>query len=356
MTSAPDAGSGPQRVLVAMSGGVDSSAAAALLHAAGHDVVGVTMKLWGGESDTGCCSVSDVDDARRVADHLGIDHYTFGFADDFEAHVVAPYVAAHAAGRTPNPCVECNRHLKFDRLLARADALGFDLVATGHHARIVTTASGALRVARGADAAKDQSYVLHMLGQSQLNRLTFPLGDLTKDEVRSMAAELGLRTAEKPDSQDVCFITTTNGRGGFLGRRMAFTPGRVVDQDGREVGSVDAVELVTIGQRRGLHLAGNDAPRYVSKVDVSSATVTVGSAGDLLDNSLTVTNVTWADAPVAGLLAVQCSAHGAPRPASIHLDGNDIVVCWAKPEPRVAPGQSIVFYAGDEVLGGGIAA
>lgn len=187
--------------MVMMSGGVDSSVAAALLQQAGHEVVGVTMKLWGGPSDTGCCAVSDVDDARRVADRLGIEHHVFNFGDDFERDVVEPYVADHAAGRTPNPCIECNRHLKFDRLFRRADALGFATVATGHHARVVATADGP-RLARGADAAKDQSYVLHVLDESVLSRLILPLGAMTKADVRRIAADLDLRTAHKPESQD----------------------------------------------------------------------------------------------------------------------------------------------------------
>ena len=186
-------------------------------------MTGVTLRLWGGESDSGCCSVSDVDDARRVADHLGLDHHVFNFGPDFERHVVEPYVRDHRAGRTPNPCIECNRHLKFDRLLRRADQLGFDAVATGHHARIAGRA-GRLRVARGADPGKDQSYVLHMLDQATLARTLFPIGGLTKDRVRAMAAELGLRTAAKPDSQDVCFITSAEGRAAFLGRRTAAHP------------------------------------------------------------------------------------------------------------------------------------
>ena len=179
------AGSNPrQRVLVAMSGGVDSSVAAALLQEAGYDVAGVTMKLWGGPSDTGCCSVSDVDDARWVADQLGLQHHVFNFGDDFDRHVVAPYVADHAAGRTPNPCVECNRHLKFDRLVRRAEALGFDMVATGHHARVAATDDGP-RIARGADAAKDQSYVLHMLAEAVLGPVAAASGG--DDQARGAA-------------------------------------------------------------------------------------------------------------------------------------------------------------------------
>ncbi len=213
------AGGGGVKVLVAMSGGVDSSVAAARLLAGGHEVVGVTMKLWGGESDTGCCSVSDVDDARRVAQQLGVPHHVWNFGDEFEAQVVAPYVDAHRRGVTPNPCVECNRHLKFDRLLRRADAVGFDAVATGHHARVRDAAPTAPAAwPAGADPAKDQSYVLYVLGQTELARTLLPVGDMTKDEVRAEAAALGLRTADKPDSQDVCFVTSTAGRAGFLGR------------------------------------------------------------------------------------------------------------------------------------------
>ncbi len=339
------------QVLVAMSGGVDSSVAAALLAAAGHDVVGVTMKLWGGPSDSGCCSISDVDDARRVADQLGIDHHVFNFGDEFEAEVVEPYVAAHARGDTPNPCVECNRHLKFDRLLRRAAALGFDQVATGHHARVVEGGDGTRLVGRGADEAKDQSYVLYMLGQAELARVRFPVGHLTKDQVRERATDLDLRTATKPDSQDVCFITSHEGRAGFLRERLALTPGRVVDPSGAVVGSVPSVELVTVGQRKGLGLAGGTPARYAVSVDVDSATVVAGAAADLSTDRVELSEIVWADGPVEGPVMAQVSAHGRPAPASIA----DAVVTWDEPRRRVAPGQSVVLYDGDLVLGGGIA-
>jgi tRNA-specific 2-thiouridylase len=338
-------------VLVAMSGGVDSSVAAARLVDEGHDVVGVTMKLWGGESDTGCCSVSDVDDARRVAQQLGIDHVVFNFTEDFDRHVVEPYVADHGRGLTPNPCVECNRHLKFDRLLERAAVLGFDAVATGHHARVVA-ADGRFRLERGADRAKDQSYVVHMLGQDALCRIRFPVGDITKDDVRRQATALGLRTAVKPDSQDVCFITRAGGRADFLARRVGLHPGRVVDTAGNEIGHVAAVELVTIGQRRGLGGDGGLEPRYAVAVDVPGATVTVGESHELLVDRTAVESLTWVDGPVTGSVLVQCSAHGAPRPGRLAADGT---IEWAQPERRVAPGQSVVFYdeADRVVLGGG---
>lgn len=341
-----------ERVLVAMSGGVDSSVAAALLVEAGHDVVGATLKLWGGPSDSGCCSVADVDDARAVARRLGIEHHVFNFGDAFDEHVVAPYVAEHARGRTPNPCIECNRHLKFDRLLRRADALGFDAVATGHHARIVEHPDGTRRVARGADPAKDQSYVVHVLTAGALRRVRFPVGHLRKADVRTEAARLGLVTADKPDSQDVCFITATGGRATFLGDRITTRPGRVVDASGATVGAVPAIELVTLGQRRGLGLAGGGDPQYVTGVDVASATVTVGGEDDLLVTRVALTDLAWVGLPEGGPLLAQVSAHGSPRPCRV--EGTSI--SFDEPVRRVAPGQSVVLYDGDIVVGGGIAA
>ncbi len=343
------------RVMVAMSGGVDSSVAAALLRDEGHDVVGVTLKLWGGESDTGCCSVSDVDDARRVAQQLGIDHHVFNFGDDFARHVVGPYVEAHAAGRTPNPCVECNRHLKFDRLLDRADALGFDAVATGHHARIVQKADGSRRVARGADADKDQSYVLHMLDQHQLARTLLPVGAMTKADVRHAAADLGLRTATKPDSQDVCFITSSAGRAGFLAERLDLHPGVVVDGDDREVGRVDAVELVTVGQRKGLGVSGSGERRFAVSVDVPRRRVVIGAEADLDCDATPLDDLAWVDGEVPGEVLVQTSAHGRPSPAHVTGDADVIEVQWSAAHRRVAAGQSVVLYLGDEVVGSGIA-
>jgi len=339
-------------VLVAMSGGVDSSVAAALLAEAGHEVTGVTLKLWGGESDSGCCSVSDVEDARRVAAQLGIPHYIFNFAEDFERQVVGPYVGEYGAGRTPNPCVECNRSIKFGRLLDRADAMGFDAVATGHHARVQRRDDGRHRLVRGADRAKDQSYVLYMLGQHQLERVLLPVGDLTKAEVRTRARELGLRTAAKPESMDVCFITR-GGRERFLAARAPAAAGPVVDAIGREVGRHDGITGFTVGQRRGLGVAAGER-RYVVDVDAATATVTIGGRDDLLRAEVRIDALSFverAPAPDRSVL-VQVRAHGTP--VGGHLD--DDRVRFDEPQPRVAPGQVVALYDGDTLLGGGIAA
>ena len=335
------------RMLVAMSGGVDSSVAAARLLAEGHDVTGVTLKLWGGESDSGCCSVSDVEDARRVAAQLGIPHYTFNLADDFAATVVGPYVDAHAAGLTPNPCVECNRSIKFGRLLERAEAIGFDALATGHHARIVGDTLG-----RGRDRAKDQSYVLYMLTRSELPRLRLPVGEMTKAEVRAEAAALGLRTADKAESMEVCFITK-GGRERFLADRGAMRPGDVVDTTGQVLGHHDGAAAFTVGQRRGLGVATGER-RYVLDVDTARGTVTIGPFDDLLCDEVRVRGLTFVSGqrpPATETVLVQARAHGSPFEG--HLEGD--VVRFTRPQPRVAPGQVVALYSGDTLLGGGLA-
>lgn len=350
------------RVLVAMSGGVDSSVAAALMLQQGHEVVGATMKLWGGPSDSGCCSVADVEDARRVCQQLGVDHHVFNFTSEFERQVIAPYVAAHGQGRTPNPCISCNAHLKFDRFLQRAGQLGFDAIVTGHHAR-VTHADGLWELRRGADEAKDQSYVLYMLGQAELAQLCLPIGDMTKDHVRALAATHGLRTAAKPDSQDVCFISKVGGRESFLSQRIPVREGRLVARDGEEVGTVDALELVTVGQRRGLGLLTASRPerRYVLGVDLPSRTATVGTLDELLVDRVEVDRLSWCAGPVAGgtALEAQFSAHGKPVPAHWDSDDRSGAVVLGQRVRRVAPGQAVVLYrqhtGGDVVLGGGTA-
>ncbi len=342
------------RVLVAMSGGVDSSLAAALLGEQGHEVVGATLKLWGGAGDSGCCSLADVTDARRVADHLGIDHHVFNFEERFTAEVVDPYVAAHADGRTPNPCVECNRSIKFGELAARAERLGFERLATGHHAR-VGREGGAPTLRRGVDRAKDQSYVLSVLERGPLERVLFPIGEMTKDEVRAAARRRGLRTADKPDSQDVCFISAgQGGRHSFLGGRIPLHDGKVLDsRDGEQLGNVAALELLTLGQRRGVGIASGER-RYVVDLDVGARTVTLGSEAELLDDTLLLTQRSWTGGPLApgSAVGVQVSAHGSERPARLTEEG----VRFEAPARRAAPGQVVALYRGDAVVGSGIVA
>jgi tRNA-uridine 2-sulfurtransferase len=347
------------RVLVAMSGGVDSSVAAALLVEQGHEVVGATLKLWGGFSDSGCCSVADVDDARRVAQQLGIDHHVFNLTEEFDRLVVTPYVEAHAQGRTPNPCIECNRAIKFDRLLERADRLGFDRLATGHHARV--TSGPSFRLRRGADPEKDQSYVLSMLGQPELARVIFPVGEMTKSAVRAHAARLGLRTAGKPDSQDVCFIGSVEGRQGFLADKLEFHPATVANGRGETVGTVDAVELVTVGQRRGMGHGTDGARRYVVAVDVPARRVTVGSAAEAMTSSVLLpeSTLTWVDEPLAGgdRAVAQVSAHGRPAPCTLDFTEAGLMVRFDRSQRPVAPGQTVALYdpiEPDAVVGAGI--
>jgi len=339
------------KVLVAMSGGVDSSVAAALLREDGHDVTGATLKLWGGASDSGCCSVADVDDARRVAQVLGIDHHVFNYTEEFERHVVAPFVAGHLKGQSPNPCIECNRHIKFDLLFDRAERLGFDAVATGHHAQVMER-GGRRRLVRGADDQKDQSYVLGYLGERELNMLLLPIGHLNKSAVRAEAERLGLRTWDKPDSQDVCFIEASKGREAFLRSRAELTSATIVDvATGETLGESSAAELVTVGQRRGV-LPGRDGEkRYVARVDLIARRVEVGRLEDILVTSLALDDESLSftgDALVDGTsVLVQCSAHGRAQLATLRR-GEGSWLELAAPARPVAAGQSVVMYRVDD--------
>jgi len=341
------------KVLVAMSGGVDSSVAAGLLAEQGHDVVGATLKLWGGASDSGCCSVGDVDDARRVAQMLGIDHHVFNYTDEFERHVVEPFVSGHARGHSPNPCIECNRHIKFDLLFERARRLGFDAVATGHHARVLSR-GGRHFLARGADQAKDQSYVLGYLKEEQLAMLLLPIGTMYKREVRDEAARLGLRTWDKPDSQDVCFIEASRGREAFLRSRIALTPAAIVDATtGEALGSTEVAELMTVGQRRGVTPARDGQRRYVARVSIAERRVEVGRLEEILSSTITLDGLSLSFSHEAlgdaTPVLAQCSAHGRPQAASLRHDGaNGWWLALAAPARPVAAGQSVVLYRADE--------
>ncbi len=334
------------RVLVAMSGGVDSSVAALLLKEEGHEVVGVTLKLWGGVSDSGCCSVSDVEDARFVSHQLGLKHLVFNLADAFGERVVSHYVDTYLAGATPNPCIECNRSIKFDLLLARAVELGFDYLATGHHARIAEI-SGRRRIQRGVDVRKDQSYVIAVMPPGATQRLLLPVGSFTKEEIRRIAAEAGLRTAAKPDSQEVCFIASRSSKEEFLSRYGRLHPARVFDPvSGRTVEDDVPFETVTIGQRRRIGGLGDSMRRYVVGKDPATRTLTVGTADNLLVSELPVarfTDFTGEGGKLAGML--QGSAHGGVVPGDLGPAG----VRFDRPARRIAPGQTVVLYRDDLV-------
>ncbi len=348
------------RVLVAMSGGVDSSVAAARMVDAGHDVVGVHLALSATPGtlrtgSRGCCSKEDAGDARRVADILDIPFYVWDFADRFKEEVIDDFVDSYARGETPNPCVKCNETIKFSALSARALALGFDAVATGHYARL---ADGRLR--RAVDIDKDQSYVLAVLTAEQLRHALFPIGDTPKSEIRAEAARRGLAVAEKPDSHDICFIPSGDTRA-FLGARIGVRPGAVVDAGGAVLAEHDGVHGFTIGQRKGLGIAGpgpDGQPRYVTGIDAATGTVRVGAADDLDVARLTgdkpvFTAGTAPSGPVEGV--VQVRAHGGIAEAVAEVRDGLLIADLRTPIRGVAPGQTMVLYrpdpAGDEVIG-----
>jgi tRNA-specific 2-thiouridylase len=351
------------RVLAAMSGGVDSSVAAALMVERGHEVIGVTLKLWegpNGEAPTaGCCTVSDAEDARRVAAQLDIPYYVLDYTDEFRAAVVDRFVSDYAHGRTPNPCVECNRVVKFDRLVDQAVSFGCDLVVTGHYARVHATEAG-YELLRAVDLDKDQSYVLYMLGQEELARVRFPVGESTKAETRRRAEELGLRTAHKPESQDICFVGERDYRE-FLRERSPdlARPGLLLDTAGDVLGTHGGVIDFTIGQRRGLGVALGER-RYVVDVRPKAGTVVVGRREELLTGGCRVAEVSWVEGRPPGRRDVQVKVRyrSLPVPSRLVPDAAGSrdhlwTVRFVTPQPAVAPGQAAVFYEGDRVLGGG---
>ncbi len=347
------------KVLAAMSGGVDSSVAAARMVDAGHEVVGVHLALSHAPGtlrtgSRGCCSKEDAADARRVADVLGIPFYVWDFADRFKADVIDDFVSSYERGETPNPCVRCNERIKFSALAARAMALGFDAVATGHYARL---SEGRLR--RAVDADKDQSYVLAVLTAEQLRHAVFPIGDTPKPAIRDEAARRGLSVASKPDSHDICFIPSGDTRA-FLGARIGVRPGAVVDAGGSVLARHDGVHGFTIGQRKGLGIAGpgpDGQPRYVTAIDAESGTVRVGTAADLDVWSLTgLRPVFTSGVAPAGLVEceVQVRAHGGVAAGIAGVVDDLLHVALRAPLRGVAPGQTMVVYRpdpdGDEVL------
>jgi tRNA-specific 2-thiouridylase len=350
------------RVLAAMSGGVDSAVAAARAAAAGHDVTGVHLALSSNPSSyrtgaRGCCTLEDARDARRAADVIGIPFYVWDMAERFHADVVEDFVSEYARGNTPNPCLRCNEKIKFSAVLDRAVALGFDAVCTGHHARLERLPeAGLTRIVRSVDAAKDQSYVLAVLTSEQLSRAMFPLGDTTKDQVRTEAADRGLGVADKPDSHDVCFIADGDTRG-FLQRRLGSAPGQIVDADGTVVGAHDGSYGFTIGQRKGLGIdrpTADGRPRFVLSIEPVSRTVTVGPAEALDVLEIEASRPVWSGclAPAGPLdCLVQLRAHGEVHPAVCEQDGDVVRISLREPARGVASGQAAVFYDGEAVLG-----
>jgi tRNA-specific 2-thiouridylase len=342
------------QVLAAMSGGVDSSVAATLLVEAGFDVTGVHLKLSSTPAHLqvqgkGCCTVADADDARRVADALGIPFYVWDLVDEFQEAVVADFEAEYARGRTPNPCARCNERVKVAGLLARARSLGFDALATGHYARV----EGG-RLYRAADPAKDQSYVLYMLEPSQLAHLRLPLGSMTKPLVRAIAARRGLRVAAKPESYDVCFIPDGD-TAGWLERRLGRRDGEVVDSAGTVLGRHDGAYRFTVGQRRGLGVAA-PTPRYVLRVEPAANQVVVGEREDLAVRTVELERSSATDGLGlrAGRAAVRLRAHGAEVGCQVVPSASGRVrLELDEPVLGVAPGQAGVLYDGDLVLGGG---
>jgi tRNA-uridine 2-sulfurtransferase len=344
------------RVLAAMSGGVDSATAAARAVDAGHEVTGVHLALSSNPQSyrtgaRGCCTIEDARDARRAADVIGIPFYVWDMAERFARDVVDDFVAEYAAGRTPNPCLRCNEKIKFEAVLDRALALGFDAVCTGHYAQV---SEGALR--RAADPGKDQSYVLAVLNKDQIAHAMFPLGDTPKSEVREEARSRGLLVADKPDSHDVCFIADGDTRG-FLSRKLGAAPGTIVDQDGAVLGAHEGVHGFTVGQRKGLHLdrpAPDGKPRYVLSIEPVSNTVTVGPSDALGIREITAIRPLWTgcEPPLTPVeAAVQLRAHGEVHPCTAVMSGADLRIELDEPARGIAAGQAAVLYHDDTVLG-----
>lgn len=344
-----------------MSGGVDSSVAAALLREQGYDVIGFTLNIWPDQSDEpgskNCCSPRSIDDARRVSAIIGIPHFVLNFRDVFAKSVIRKFADSYFEGLTPNPCIDCNQYVKFGALERKAREVGAELVATGHYARTDSNGvGGRRRLLRGRDLEKDQSYVLYVLSQAQLGRAVFPLGDLSKSEVRSKAAELGLPVADKAESMDICFIAGDyrSFARNWTGRRGEQGP--IVDSEGAQVGTHAGIENYTVGQRRGLNIA-LDGPSYVAGIDVKRNTIRVGPRKSLLENRFFVDeiNLISLDAVEAGTKAtVKVRSRMPELPARIFPTGGDrIRVDMDEPAWAVAPGQAAVFYDGDVVLAGG---
>ncbi|WP_432557867.1 tRNA 2-thiouridine(34) synthase MnmA [Granulicoccus sp. GXG6511] len=346
------------RVLAAMSGGVDSAVAAARMVDAGHDVTGIHLALSKNPQSfrsgaRGCCSLEDSHDARRAADKLGIPFYVWDFSDEFRDDVIEDFVSEYAAGRTPNPCLRCNEKIKFAAVLRRGLALGFDAVATGHYARLAQGPDGP-ELRRAVDPAKDQSYVLGMLGAEQLRHCAFPLGDSLKPDVRAEAERRGLRVAKKPDSHDICFIPTGD-TAGFLERRLGAQPGEILDEDGVRLGEHQGTHRFTVGQRKGLRVgtpAADGRPRYVLSISPVDRRVVVGPKESLNITTIEAIRPTWTRQPLTAAWRglVQVRAHGEPMPATVE-PADRLTIRLDEPATGIAPGQGVVLYRDDLVVG-----
>ena len=375
-----------KRVAAAMSGGVDSSVAAYLLSRDGYDVIGVTMRLWDSDADgvspehQGCCSIQDIEDARRVCRTLGIPHYVMDARREFREHVIGYFVEEYRRGRTPHPCIACNDRIKFDFLLRRAAMMDADFVATGHYARIVPDDDdgpdgdvpdddgagggngGGWTLRRGVDAGKDQSYVLFGLGQEQLARTLLPVGGFSKAEIRDLAREAGLHLADKADSQEICFIPSGDYRG-FLRSEGGSEPGEIVDGAGRVVGAHEGVAFYTVGQRRGIGVTAqalglpDGEKAYVTAVDPASRRVVVGGSADLLRRTAYVEGARYVAGEPPGAhtrVDVKIRYNGPAVPSILRPDAaGGAELRFDEPQRAVTPGQAAVFYDGDRVLGGG---
>ena len=349
------------RALIAMSGGVDSAVAALLTKEAGFECVGCTMRLFGGDNagtESSCCSLSDVEDAKSVARRLGIPHYTFNFSDDFEAKIIRKFVDSYFEGRTPNPCIDCNRYMKFEKLFDRAKLLGCDYVVTGHYARIERAPDGRWLLKKALDPEKDQSYVLYTMTQEQLAHTLFPLGTLKKSETRRIAAENGFVNAAKPESQDICFVPD----GDYAAVIEKYTgrispPGDFVDAEGKVLGRHRGVIHYTVGQRRGLGIPAAKK-YYVTRIDPEKNTVTLSFGEGLFTDTVRVKDVNLiALDKIDGPLRVEAKIryrHPAQPATVTRPDENTLLLRFDQPQRAVTRGQSAVLYLGDTVLGGGI--
>ena len=354
------------RVLVAMSGGIDSTVAAMMLHDQGYEIIGITMKTWdyassgGSKKETGCCSLDSINDARKVAVDMGFHHFIVDIREEFGDYVIDNFVDEYIAGRTPNPCILCNTHIKWSALLKRADAMNCDFIATGHYAKIASE-NGRKFIKKGLDPRKDQSYVLWGLSQECMDRTMFPLGDFTKDEIRKMAEDYGyIELSQKPESYEICFVPDNDYRG-FLKRRLPdleekVRGGSFVDVNGEFIGTHEGYPFFTIGQRRGLGTAFG-TPKYVTEIRPQSNTVVLGDVKDLMKNGMYVgqlNSMKYDQIPNLDDINTMVRYNSSGVMSSLKNENGKIYVSFKANVQGIAPGQSAVFYEGDQVIGGGI--